>query len=74
MDTARQTGGIPLAQKDPLIAFNTRLPLSIVDAMEQRIEDSKGKGITETKTDILRTALRKELGMDKPEKKKKAAT
>lgn len=65
----------PLAppNKDPLVAFNTRLPLSIVQAIDERIEDSKKKGIDETKTEILRVALRKELGMDKPNKKAKAA-
>lgn len=57
--------------KDPLVAFNTRLPFSLVCAIEDRIEESKKKGIEETKTEILRAALRQYLGMDKPEKKKK---
>jgi Arc/MetJ-type ribon-helix-helix transcriptional regulator len=58
-----------MATKDPLISFNTRLPLSLVTAIEDRIKETG-----ETKTEILRAALRLYLGMDKPEKKGKAAS
>lgn len=55
-----------MTTKDPLVAFNTRLPLSIVQAIDERIEKTG-----EAKTEILRAALRQYLGMDKPERKKK---
>lgn len=65
-----------MSPKDPLVTFNTRLPLSIVEAIEKRIAESKRNGengIDDTKTGIAQAAFRLYLGMDKPEKKSKAA-